>query len=215
MKLRKFAFGGLRMAVVAGAGDFDRHGHAIVCRRRAVESPQRVIHIKPDAPDGRPPVITAVAISPDGRLLAGGGDDHVVRIWTLADGQLLFSLHGHKDWIRTLKFSPDGHTLASAGDDGQIRLWDVASGSLLHTGPEQSLGITSLTYSPDAKSLLAVGFENQVATLRRQQRQPVEHLGLSVERHAFRCDIRRRRRCWRRRAATANCDCGTWPTIKW
>src|SRR5579871_5204243 len=70
-----------------------------------------VITLQTDSAGNRPPVFTAVAISPDGQLVAGGGDDHMVRIWSLADGKLLHTINGHNDWLRSLTFSPNGQTL--------------------------------------------------------------------------------------------------------
>ena len=76
----------------------------------------------------RQPSERAVAISPDGLLVATGGADKRIRIHETATAAQVLDLSGHGDVVRTLSFSPDGRRLASGGDDLTLRVWDVASG---------------------------------------------------------------------------------------
>lgn len=71
---------------------------------------------------------TALAWSPDGTMLATGGDDSIVRLWDTASAEPPRELVGH-DWgVRALDWSPDGTTLASASQDGTVILWDATTG---------------------------------------------------------------------------------------
>ena len=70
--------------------------------------------------------VRAIAISPDGRILASGGADNSIRIWDLATSELLGTLNKNDDEILSLTFSPDGKILASGGANGTIKLWQVA-----------------------------------------------------------------------------------------
>ena len=66
-------------------------------------------------------VIFALALNPDGKLLASGGfmgtgygaDYNYIRIQDFQSGELLQILKGHEDVVLDLAFSPDGRWLAS------------------------------------------------------------------------------------------------------
>jgi WD40 repeat protein len=77
--------------------------------------------------------IYALAISPDGRLLASGGYDKTIRIWNLSSGQLLYAIKAHGDAIDSLVFSQDGKTLVSGSWDNRVKLWNPNTGKLIRT----------------------------------------------------------------------------------
>ena len=80
---------------------------------------------------GHRSLVTAVAYSPDGTLVASASFDHDIRLWNAATGEHTGTLRGHTDRVRALAFSPDGKTIASAGNDRVIRLWELSTGSEL------------------------------------------------------------------------------------
>jgi WD40 repeat protein len=92
-----------------------------------------------------------VAFSPDGRTLATGLLDGIVKLWDVASGQELRSLSGQTKAVFGLAFSPDGKTLASGGDN--IKLWDVASGQEI--GSLNVTDVYRLAFSPDGKLILS------------------------------------------------------------
>jgi WD40 repeat protein len=74
--------------------------------------------------------ITSLGFNPDGTVLASGGRDTQVRLWSMPDGKLLQELGKprggqFKDWIHAAVFSPDGSRLAAADMAGQIHLWSL------------------------------------------------------------------------------------------
>jgi WD40 repeat protein len=73
----------------------------------------------------------ALAVSPDGRLLASADSADTVRLWDLTTNQVRHVLEAHKDQVLALAFSPDGRRLASGGSDRVLHLWDTERGELV------------------------------------------------------------------------------------
>jgi WD40 repeat protein len=106
-------------------------------------------------PVGSSPV-WALAFSPDGGQVgsASGTFEHrdrqivardcVARVWDLASGQVLQTLHGHTRPVRALAFVHGGRWVLTGGLDGTVRLWDARTGKQLHRFEGPAGGITCL-----------------------------------------------------------------------
>jgi WD40 repeat protein len=74
--------------------------------------------------------VTAVAFSPDGRILATASDIGVVRLWSVAThrqiGEPITALAG-RNAVDSIAFSPHGAILAVTGNGGLVTLWNVAT----------------------------------------------------------------------------------------
>ncbi len=64
-----------------------------------------------------------VAFAPDGRVLASGGDDGLLRLWDVRAGDERVAVEWHLDCVSSVAFAPDGLTLASGSFDGTVKLW--------------------------------------------------------------------------------------------
>jgi WD40 repeat protein/serine/threonine protein kinase len=96
----------------------------------------------------------SVAVSPDGRLLASGGEDAIINLWSAVTGRDRAALRGHTDAVVALVFSTDGKALFSASRDGTVKQWDVATGTLGMTFHGHQSPVLCLALSPDHRTLV-------------------------------------------------------------
>ncbi len=127
------------------------------------------------------PVVSGVALSPSGKLLATVGDDHLLRIWNVQNASLAKTFSSHTDWIKAVAFRPDGKVVATAGNDRRIRLWNLNDGDAISSQipaelPEQSFAIRALAFSPDGKMISLVGFGSDVRVYDAETRQLIREL---------------------------------------
>jgi WD40 repeat protein len=72
--------------------------------------------------------ITAMALSPDERLLVTGAEDGQVRVWDTQTGLLLYRFTQSRDGLATFvgaDFAPDGDHVISWDNNGERRVWTI------------------------------------------------------------------------------------------
>jgi RNA polymerase sigma factor (sigma-70 family) len=113
--------------------------------------------------DGGRGIEEAVAVSPDGRILAAKSSDNAVRLFDAASGKKLRQLPLPKnDSAHTitglLMFAPDGKSLAVTTVGETIHLVDVDNGTLLRSFKHKET-LYAIAFSPDGTLLVAGGYD--------------------------------------------------------
>jgi eukaryotic-like serine/threonine-protein kinase len=112
--------------------------------------------------------VFSATFSPDGRWIASGSQDGIVKVWEATTGQERFPFRAHKNHVRCVAFSPDGRRLATASWDGSAKVWDFdpqragAEISLLQTLTGHQAAVSSVAFSPDSERLASAGHDKTV-----------------------------------------------------
>jgi WD40 repeat protein len=98
----------------------------------------------------------SLTFSNNGKYLAAGDEEGIVRIWDLSNQSLLTTLGGHNSLIRKIRFSNDDSMLASSGFDGKVILWRMESlNDLPNIFNDHHEYVWSLTFTADGNYLMA------------------------------------------------------------
>ena len=116
------------------------------------ENKQPIANFKYGAP------VQTIDYSPDGRLLAAGGQTGEVKIWDTQNWEIIKTLKGDSELIRAVKFSPnpDNPILASAGSNDIIKLWNYRNWQL-HGTIMTTEEVEGLAFSENGDVLASAG----------------------------------------------------------
>lgn len=112
--------------------------------------------------DGHDNAAQAVATAEGGKLLASGGADKTVRLWTIDSLAPVRTYRGHRDFVTEVAFSPDAQLLASASLDGNVRIWSTRSSRLYRSFSAHKGKVGGLAFSPDGRLLVSGGADGTV-----------------------------------------------------
>jgi mono/diheme cytochrome c family protein len=128
----------------------------------------------------QPPVISALAFSPDGKSLAVSGYREI--LIHKADGTGLVSrLVGMSERLNSIAYSPDGATLVAAGGTparfGEVQIWDPVTARLKHSDTLTSDTVFGASISPDGKQIAVGGADNSVRLIDLASGKELRKLG--------------------------------------
>ncbi|MCH2178341.1 MAG: hypothetical protein MK106_06000 [Mariniblastus sp.] len=107
--------------------------------------------------------VLAADLSADHRLIALGGPQKMVRVYSTEDGALLYEIKKHTDWITAIEFSPDNVLLATGDRNGGLHVWESETGNEYLTLKAHNQMVSDLSWRMDANVLASA---SQDATIR-------------------------------------------------
>ncbi|KAF9113242.1 WD40 repeat-like protein [Mortierella sp. AM989] len=108
---------------------------------------------------------TVAAISPQGKVVAIGGQDNNVYIMSLEGDKLtaIRTVEKNRSPISALAFNPEGNLLAAGDNSGKIQVIDVASGeSKIQEWVFHTARITSINWSPSGLHAVSGSLDTNV-----------------------------------------------------
>lgn len=111
---------------------------------------------------GHEGTVWAVALSPDGKVLASSGDDKKIKLWNTETGELIHDLVGHSLNVWSIKINPDGRQLASGSFDKELKLWDIESGKLIRTLSGHTEAIVAVDYNANGRIVASASDDETV-----------------------------------------------------
>jgi WD40 repeat protein len=101
-------------------------------------------------------LITALALTRDGKTLASGGEDGAIKLWDVSKGEEIRSLRQRA--VYSLAFASDGKRLL-CGAGTEAALWDVKSGKTLATFGHDRFHVPCAIFLADDKEIMTGGYD--------------------------------------------------------
>ncbi|MBC8875719.1 MAG: protein kinase [Planctomycetes bacterium] len=101
----------------------------------------------------------SLALSSDGRYVAAGSNEGVIRVWEVDSAEELTEMRGHGSRVNAMAFSPDASRLVSVGHE--VMLWDLLTGQSVLTLWDDGNGydrrFEAVAFIPDGTAIVAGG----------------------------------------------------------
>ncbi len=150
--------GDLRVFDINGPGKIE-NGIAIL---DGVNDPKVMLKQLLDVDDA----VLCLAVSTDGKRVASGGCDRIVRVWDItsgiADAKIEHTIENHADWVLGVALAPDGKHLLTCSRDKTAKVWDLAAKESVLTFPDHQNPVFGVAVTSDSKMGFSTGLDRRV-----------------------------------------------------
>jgi angio-associated migratory cell protein len=112
---------------------------------------------------GHTDTVSALAFSKDGKLLATGGMDGCVRVWTVDEGRCMTTLEGPGDAVEWVRWHPKGTVVLAGCADFTVWMWNAQTGACMQVFSGHSGPVTCGGFSADGKLVVTGGGEGDAS----------------------------------------------------
>jgi WD40 repeat protein len=120
-------------------------------------------------------IISSIAFSPDGHILASANQDGSIKLWNVATRREQRPLYGHTDQVKSLAFCPTHPTLLASGSwDRSVRIWNITTGRRIALRKTKNR-IDAVAFSADGRWLAAGDYEGTITLWSMDQKTSELH----------------------------------------
>ena len=95
--------------------------------------------------------VTAVSITPDGRIIISAGRDSTLHVWDLATGEHLNTCDRYRTEMTAVAVTPDNRCILSGSDDGTLWLWDLSTAQYLRIFEKHNDSVEAVAVAPNGR----------------------------------------------------------------
>jgi WD40 repeat protein len=136
----------------------DDHGRVMVLDARSLQLLRDFSNAPSMERQGHPEAVRSVVHSPNGKLLAVGGEGATVRLYDAHRGTVVTEFAFPFGTVFGLAFSPQGDRLAATGNTGTL-IWHVQSGKVTGSAPQLGTALRSIAFSPEGRHIVTADWE--------------------------------------------------------
>jgi WD40 repeat protein len=105
--------------------------------------------------------VWTVAVTPDGQHIISGGDNSLVKVWSVATKSLVSTCNGHTHYVEAVAAMPDSQRILSGSSDNTVRVWRL-NGTLENTFTLHTGDVVTIVALPDNQHALSGSWDTTV-----------------------------------------------------